>query len=517
MDLGHCDTRPYPDELLYSYQARIRLHFAIKSPKALLEGLYDNRSVSASWIYPSHLQRLVDVIPTTENLCATQLIYCHTLFPLAAPFMPTKRRRKIETLMLSDNDSGSHVMSGYAANKLPMLQYLRYCPICAKEQRLHCGEKYWVRGHQVPVLQFCYKHSVKLLSCTEIVKGVHRHEFVPASICNLNTREEVGLCEYDKVISVACEKLLNHAEALPSPSFAQWTNYYRQLARFHGFSKGAYVDFEPIKNRVKDYWPSATLSRCNLSITNKQTCWLHSIFRKHRKSFSYLEHIVVNAAFLREKFDIIECVKCAAGQPKSLRKHDSVSSIITLPTSILNTDQSTWLNLLQTQSSKNARTSKQALYTRLYRADSKWLVKANTAHKVKRKLPSCRANWKQRDSVTVKSLFRIIYITENDLSLPRASKRWMMYQLTNTSTVEHFAQKLPLTSMFLNRYAESVSEYQIRRLTNALVTSKHSYITRRWFLLRASGLSEERITPETKQFLVTLGDSLPSFGFFNPK
>jgi hypothetical protein len=512
MDLGHCDIRPYPDELLYSYQARIKLHFAIRSPKALLEGLYDDRSVSASWVYPSHLQRLVDVIPTTASLCATQLIYCHTLFPLTAPFMPTKRRRKIETLMLSDNDSGSHVMSGYAANKLPILQYLRYCPVCANEQRHHYGEIYWVRCHQVPVFQFCYKHSVKLISCAEIIKGMHRHEFVPAASCDLDTREEVGLCEYDTIVSGACEKLLNHAEFLPSPSFAQWTNYYRQLARVNGFSKGAYIDFEPINNRVKDYWPSGILSRCNLSITNKQTCWLHSIFRKHRKSFSYLEHIVVNAAFSKNGFDIAECINRANNHPKSFRKYDSVPVGLQASSASLNLHKSQWLSELKRHSPNCARANRPALYTQLYREEKVWLLAANKKHKAKRQWPSERVDWHKRDLAAVKSLFRVIDSIDDDLSQPRATKRWLMHQLANTATVEKYLCKLPLTARFLECYSESVSQYQIRRITCQLITNPHPHITRRWFLLRAAGLSEERMTLCTKRFVSDLNDVLPAFG-----
>ncbi|MDU0353757.1 TnsD family Tn7-like transposition protein [Paraglaciecola aquimarina] len=517
MDLVHCDALPHADELLYSYQARIRLYFAVRSPKSLIESLYENRSVAASWVYPSHLQKLVDVIPTSTKLSATKLIYQHTLFPLAAFFMPPVRRRQVEALMLSEKDTGSHVLSGYAANKLPKLQYLRYCPVCAEEQRQRYGEVFWLRSHQVPAIQFCYKHNVKLVSCTSIKKGLHRHEFIPASTCNLDTREETSYCEFDKVISIACEKLLNNTEVLISPSFAQWTNYYKQLARSHGFLKGAYVDFEPIKEKINAYWPKAILVRCRLSINNKQTSWLHSIFRKHRKSFSYLEHIVVNAALSQDKFNILECIKMAGAKSKYLRTYDSVSTFSTTSSSNeVKEDKSVWKALLKVYTPKVARRHSAAMYARLYRADRDWLLRINEEHKETRITINNRVDWCKRDLAIVKSLFNVITRIDADLSLPRATKRWLMFQLSNTSTIEKYSHKLPLASMFLSRYAESVSEYQVRRITYQLLNNRHPHITRRWFLLRASGLSEERMTSITRQFLEDLNEMLPTFDFMFP-
>ena len=73
---------------------------------------------------------------------------------------------------------------------------------------------------------------------------------------------------------------------------------------------------------------------------------------------------------------------------------------------------------------------------------------------------------------------------------------------------------MPLPLLFLNRYAESVTEYQIRRITYQLLTNPHRHITRRWFLIRAAGLSDARITLITKLFLNGLSTSQLSENLF---
>ncbi|MDU0355780.1 TnsD family Tn7-like transposition protein [Paraglaciecola aquimarina] len=163
---------------------------------------------------------------------------------------------------------------------------------------------------------------------------------------------------------------------------------------------------------------------------------------------------------------------------------------------------------LKKQSSKIARSRIQALYTKLYRADRGWLLQINEVHKAKRVYVNNRVNWRKRNLALVKTLFAIISKIDAGLSLPRATKRWLMFQLSNTPTVEKYSHKLPLTSMTLSRYAESISQYQIRRITN-----RHPNITRRWFLLHASGLSEERMTNIIRQFLEELNEMLTPFEF----
>lgn len=59
----------------------------------------------------------------------------------------------------------------------------------------------------------------------------------------------------------------------------------------------------------------------------------------------------------------------------------------------------------------------------------------------------------------------------------------------------------PLTSVFLDRYAESVDCYQIRRLTRTYIhqqTENKDYPPS--VFLRESGLSEQRLTPEARRF-----------------
>ena len=55
------------------------------------------------------------------------------------------------------------------------------------------------------------------------------------------------------------------------------------------------------------------------------------------------------------------------------------------------------------------------------------------------------------------------------------------------------------------RYAESVTEYQLRRIAQFIVESREKHMEiKRWSLFRNVGLSDQRITPDTMKILDSL-------------
>lgn len=61
--------------------------------------------------------------------------------------------------------------------------------------------------------------------------------------------------------------------------------------------------------------------------------------------------------------------------------------------------------------------------------------------------------------------------------------------------------KLPLVSTFLARYSESISDYQIRRLTRVYISGiSQDTSLADWVVLREAGLSEQRLTEEASRF-----------------
>ncbi|WP_268821205.1 TnsD family Tn7-like transposition protein, partial [Vibrio anguillarum] len=238
----------------------------------------------------------------------------------------------------------------------------------------------------------------------------------------------------------------------------------------------------------------------NLEIENN---WLLAMFRKHRRAFSYLHHLAVMIALLGQSMSIEdECLKV----DKLPDTPSSKNRYFTSEYEARKTEyRSIWLKFLKTFNSlKDIRSTREGarVYSWLYRFDRDWHIQHSLDHVKKRRIDR-RVDWEMRDRELVKKLIFIEKKTYLALFLPRKSRPWFAKQVNATNLIPDKLRKLPLCNCFLNRYQESVDEYQLRRLL-AIVVDKLNHgqaIPQIYELERSAGLSKERIREPAKEIL----------------
>ncbi|MCU9998203.1 TniQ family protein [[Pasteurella] aerogenes] len=492
---------PYADELIYSTVARSGVRAGIISPKQLLDEIFNNRKVIATFDLPSHLSFIVKLYKANQYDTQT-LIYQHTLFPIYAPFLPNERRLKCIDWMKNSSQGSVHLASGLNASRLPVLSKARYCPICAEEQVHKYGESYWSRDWQVVGADCCLQHKIKLVDSDLDFRSSHRHEFfqlsetikVPATNNSTVTEDELFLT--DKIID-----LLNQP-AIDSPSYEQWSIFYNNLALSNDCIKGkSQIVFEKIREKFLNRWDIRLLKRFNLDELESDNNWLISIFRKHRKSFSYLEHILVIEAFWGKAWNFEEIFNTV----KNLKKK-MVTNQREIPQNIIMEipfKRNQWLAILAENDFqiKQTRALNKALYAWLYRNDKEWLVKEHEKYQNKHINTNHKYDWIKRDKNFVKELLIFKNSVIDDIDSARHSRNFWLKNTQNPSLIEKNLSKLPLVTAFLNRYSEDISDYQIRRLTNVYINRiQNQESLSEWIILREAGLSEERLTEVAKRF-----------------
>jgi hypothetical protein len=87
----------------------------------------------------------------------------------------------------------------------------------------------------------------------------------------------------------------------PTPSHEKWTKFYLEMADAKNFRRGNHVCHEQTYEQVIKKFTCDYLDSKNLGIDPDQdSSWLKTIFRKHRKTFSFLEHCIVWSSFIPE-------------------------------------------------------------------------------------------------------------------------------------------------------------------------------------------------------------------------
>ncbi|CAD6365207.1 TnsD family Tn7-like transposition protein [Shewanella putrefaciens] len=491
---------PYPNELIYSTVARSGTYLGISSPKLLLDEVYGDRKVIATMDLPCHLQAISSQLKRTGRYSVDELVYQHTLFPLYAPFVSEEHRFKALKMMAASSQGAVHLMLGVAASRVKSVHGFRYCAACVQQQLKTHGECFWLREWYFPGLGVCPEHGPLTLLSENI--GDHRHLFLPLQQAIGKTQVCADVGPEQMVLACLSRELIQLSPQV-SPSFEQWTKFYHSLAADFGFSRGKQVLHDQGYNHIKQKFSVRTLSELHLHGPFSESFWLRSMFRKHRKAFSYLEHLIVWAALLpgMTPAEILNQVRKLGGKVWPALDLTCTAEI---PTMVDTQKRETWQTLALERGTKAARKVGLggALYAWLYRNDKAWLMEFNKQHKLLRDLPGLKVDWHRRDLAAIRQLRKLLADTEPHYTGPRFSANYLLGRLPNRSTIEKNLDKLPLVRMYLQRYTETITEYQLRRLANACFgLYQNPGLLKKWVVLRKAGLSKDRLTTDTQRVL----------------
>lgn len=489
----------YEDELVYSVIARAGIRAGITSPKQLLDDIFGNRKVIATIDLPNQLDHIVKLYRNHQYRTET-LVYRHTLFPIYAPFIPDNRRKQCLAWMKGESQGSVHLAVGLNASRVPAPKKARYCPSCLKKQLEFLGECYWSRLWQIQGTNCCLEHGTLIESELDFRSNA-RHAYVAPDFKSNNAIVQMPASETELFITNKVLELLK-LPPCSSPSYEQWSLFYKNLALSANCNRGlSHINFDNVLKKILNKWSLSTLRQFNLHDLDAGNSWLRSIFRKHRKSFSYLEHLIVIEAFIDKEWSFKEIIEHAS--MLSTKKEDKILEPSDKTFSDIQSKREQWQNLLiECQKSiKQARQKDGGLYAWLYRHDKTWLLSYNRSHHSKHIESGLKHDWTKRDRLYVKQLINIKNTLIWDLNSPRRSSNWWLKQAETSSTVEKNLEKLPLVSSFLAQYSETVSEYQIRRLTRVYISRISQGISlSNWIILREAGLSEQRLTEEASRF-----------------
>ena len=177
---------PYPDECLYSIFARYYVRSGISSPKeACVKFFGCDRSLLASTVLlPRKLERIGYWIDPACGLTSGELICRHTSYPYQSVAYTDDLYREMEKIIQDGVPaSGMYPLERRMMAKscgLGLRPYLRYCPECAREDKLVYGETYWHRLPQLPGVQYCPKHGCRIKDSSAPVEEL-RVRIYPAS------------------------------------------------------------------------------------------------------------------------------------------------------------------------------------------------------------------------------------------------------------------------------------------------------------------------------------------------
>lgn len=167
----------YPDELVYSWFCRYYVHSGCFSHKMALQELYCKKSDYLSKEFIGNLnKKAMEQIDKIYSL--DRLVLDHTMYPQYARFIPLAEKKEALYRLGYDSCDVHYLFPVLPRNDGE--RYLRYCPLCVKEDRETYGEAYWHRKHQIRNMCICTQHKCRLLKSSVPAKSEQSFTFCPA-------------------------------------------------------------------------------------------------------------------------------------------------------------------------------------------------------------------------------------------------------------------------------------------------------------------------------------------------
>lgn len=182
----------YPDELVYSLLARYYQRSGYLAYIHAARDLYAVPSIRPDMYFVNPMceeawKRI------TMGTSPDAVILEHTMVPAYARFLPVEARQEALQQMCR-MEGQPYAMLKVTHRRQERTRYLRFCPVCAEQDRETYGEAYWHRSVQIQGIDVCPEHGCYLCDSELVVSAntppmlVTAEEIIPHA-------SEVVMCE----------------------------------------------------------------------------------------------------------------------------------------------------------------------------------------------------------------------------------------------------------------------------------------------------------------------------------
>ena len=290
---------PYEDEVLYSVLARYHVRSGNISYKATMRDLFGATSVTAVMDLPSNIHNLVNNMPLNSRYTEEYLIKNHTLFPFYSAFLPPERAEKVLESMKGENGGSVYSRTGIMASSVTLNQYFKFCPVCAKEDKLQYGELYWHRVHQIPGVLVCPKHYVPLYNSLVPVRGYNKYQYKAASEENC-VKPDIDVMYADDIFEKLV-RLTEDAQVLLNSDFEkrniEWykEQYLAKMTEMGFATVNGKVHRKRLIKEFINYYGEEFLDMVQSSVdVDNDSNWLMDMIRKKNKTAHPIRHLLLS-------------------------------------------------------------------------------------------------------------------------------------------------------------------------------------------------------------------------------
>ncbi|RDW18773.1 TnsD family Tn7-like transposition protein [Oceanobacillus chungangensis] len=457
----------YENELFYSVIARYRRMCGMVSKRALINDLFGRYVVVSSSYFPQYIDSCVACLPPTSNITTREIIKKHTLYPFYTSFLsPEKTELIYETMAGGGDESKLNIEQqiGLGGSKVRKCNFLRYCPLCYKEDIEVLGESYWRVNHQISGVLYCSKHKV-LLKESSVLSTGSGIEFICADeqVCNESVLED----NYSDNVKQLNIHYINNVERLlkgnyPRRKLEFFIKYYIDRLRKKGLaSKNGSLYMKDVQERFLLYYPKQYLELMQSGVNPESPSnWLRLFVRNNNKNRSPLRHLLF-LQFLGINLDDLFHNREVIGKKSVSVQHN--------PSFDIHQRREKWLQLIADNPGANRSELKEkgkGLYTWIYKYDRDWYDKVTPKSATGRERAGT-IDWDKRDEECLRLAKDAVEIILHRKGKPMRVTSSSIRKTLGFGSWFH-NEKLVRTQHYLEQVKEGINEFRIRKIKWAI-------------------------------------------------
>ena len=204
--------KPYGDELAYSLVSRAYAQSGYFHYRYFAKEVFEVSTIRPDFEFLNpYTHKFLSLFTNYKPLA--DIIFKHTMFPYYARFMPMKKKEEAFNALSAFESKLFYQKLTMNKSKTCDVRYLRYCPLCVKEDRKQFGETYWHRVHQIRHISICPQHLCFLINSNIPITSTASPILITAEACigdmTVNLCNNVTECRVAKYVAEVFQSPLN--------------------------------------------------------------------------------------------------------------------------------------------------------------------------------------------------------------------------------------------------------------------------------------------------------------------
>ena len=294
--------KPIPDETFFGLLVATGILAGFETYAQLYSGILGNNKLCPSTLLPRGLKKISEFLPQRYRDNVDSLCFEHTALPYFQRFSRPEGLLRAKEIMSSGSEGNIRSAVGVTSTSIKENRQLKYCSACADEQQEIYNRTTWLRSHQLPGVEVCYRHGLPLTASpiSTVKYGIHSNQIqLPQISGNKHTTHKIWSAgdAWDYTSPHRLIAQVSHELLFKQPAFVDSRSIgrvYRSAYISAGYCKGRYLDWAKIEFILRDRYGDLIPRKLGLDFfCQSYAHWVHQITSAQDTVRHPLQHILI--------------------------------------------------------------------------------------------------------------------------------------------------------------------------------------------------------------------------------